>query len=576
MDKQTRSGAFFLRLAWQNIMRNKRIFVPYYIACSMIATVFLLIIGMIFSDTLKNLPTGATAVGVFSLGISVFAVFSFCFMAYINNFLISQRKREFGLYGILGLERRHVFRVLIWENAIILLAGLLTSCICALVFGQLIFWALLKVIRAVPGSSFSLAPMAFAFTFALFLLIFAYNAFRSYHTIRLLSPMELMQHTQKGEKESRLVWPLAILGLIALSIAYYFSWTIKEPSMALFLFFLLALLVIFATFVLCDAGSVVLLKLLKKNRSFYYTPAHFVTVSGLCQRMKQNARSLAVICILSTMLVVTVSGTLSLYLGQEEMLSGMYPYNISVSVAGEVSDDDIRDFEQSILSLAEKRNVSISADPSKLTRTPPEDDRFLRNNYMPESARCVELEKLIYFDGVYRFDAEGDIEECIAFSNDIRNAYRERFTQIPKLIVSEVFTTRQEGYGLYGGLLFLGAFFALLFLSITVLLIYFKQITEGYDDRSRYVLLQQVGMDDDMVRHTIDRQVLWIFFIPLGLTALHMAFASQIIARMLQCFMLYDWLLVLGCISGVLLLFALTYLFVYRATAKVYYRIVKW
>ena len=253
----------------------------------------------------------------------------------------------------------------------------------------------------------------------------------------------------------------------------------------------------------------------------------------------------------------------------------MYPYDVSVMTAGEPDEETVRAFEQTMLRLAAARGVTLSADPEKITRTPPEDMRFRRNNYVPEGAQQVPLTTVLYFDDGYRFDAAGEPADCIAFCNDVRTAYRATFTETPELIVSEVFTAKQEGYGLYGGLLFLGVFFGLLFLAVAVLMIYFKQITEGYDDRARFCILQQVGMDDALVRRTINKQVLCVFFLPLCMAALHMAFASRIMARMLQAFMLYDWTLVLCCIGGTLAVYAVVYFLVYRATAKVYYRIVR-
>lgn len=576
MDKKTHARGFFFRLAVNNIRHNRKTYVPYLVATAMISGVTLLISGLMFSKTLKNLPTGETAAAIFTLGLVIFSIFAACFMSYINYFLIGQRRREFGLYGVLGLEKRHVGRVLLIENALVLGGGVLLGCVGALLFGQLVFWLLLRVIRAVPGSTFSIGFSAYALTFGLFALIFIGTSLSNVHQVRLASPMELMQSERKGEKETKLLVPLAALGLIALAVSYYYAWTINDAFFALATFFGLVALVIFATYALCTAGSVVLLKALRRRRRFYYQAKHFVTVSGLIQRMRQNAAGLATIAILSTMLIVSVSGTLALYLGQEELLSGMYPYDVEVSVAGEPDDAAIQGFERTMLTLAAAHNVTLSADPAKLTNVPPENERFLRNHYVSDSARQVALEKLLFFGSSYRFDAAGEPDDCIAFCGDVRDAYRETFSEAPRLIVGEVFTARRDGYGLYGGLLFLGVFFGLLFLSVTVLLIYFKQITEGYEDRARFVILQKVGMDDSLVKQTINAQVLLMFFIPLGVAALHMLFASRIMARMLQTFMLYDWGLVLRCIGGVLAGFVLMYLAIYRMTTRVYYRIVKW
>jgi putative ABC transport system permease protein len=292
-------------------------------------------------------------------------------------------------------------------------------------------------------------------------------------------------------------------------------------------------------------------------------------------RMRQNARGLATICILSTMLVVTVSGTLSLYLGREEMTRGMYPFDAQVYVTKSATQQQIINYDGALNRLAAQNNVTLSADKSKLTTTLPEDEEFYRNNYVWKESEFVDVPTLIFYDGSFRFDVSGTEDNCLAFIQAIRDHYSESFSDTPKLIASDIFTTRVQGYGFYGGLLFLGAFFAVLFLAVAVLILYFKQVTEGYEDKERFAILQQVGMDDEQVKRTINSQVLWVFFLPLAATALHMLFASKIMAQMLRTFMLYDWGMVLTCIGGTLLAFTLLYFGIYRITAQTYYRIVR-
>ena len=575
MAEKKRSGWFFLRLAWHNVRHNKRTCLPHLIATAVIFGAFLLMCGLVFSTTLNNLPDGGTAIAIFSSGMLVFSIFAVFFMLYINNSLIGERKKEFGLYGVLGLEKRHIVRVLLWENAIVLGGGLLIGCALSLVFGQLIFWILMRVIRSVPGSTFSLAPKAFLHTLELFAVTFVFTALSNMRKVHKCSAMALMKAEKRGEKDSVLIWPLAFVGLVMLIGSYYLAWVIEDAGFAMLIFFTLAALVIVATFILCSAGSVALLRLLKRNKRFYYKVQHFITVSGLMQRMKQNARSLATICILSTMLVVTVSGTLSLYLEQENMLRANYPFDVCVNAELE-TDEEVRAFEQTLLDLAKKHNVTLSADGDKLI-TPDENPYYTeRFNVVHPEYRRVELQTLLFNGNDYVFDAAGETDDCIAFVNDIMPAYQQQFGTERYKWVSNIFTTRLEQYSLYGGLLFLGVFFGLLFLTVMVLIIYFKQVTEGYADRERFVILQKVGMDDALVRGTINRQVLWVFFIPLGMTSLHMLFASRIMARMLQTLMLYDWQTVVACVLGTLAVFAIIYLVIYRLTARVYYRIVKW
>lgn len=564
--------AFYLRLALANIRRNRKTFFPYILTTAIISGVFLLIGGLMLSDGLANLPTGQTAMAIFSFGLVVFGIFAFFFMIYINNFLIGRRKREFGLYGILGLEKRHVGRILIWENFITLGLGVICGIIIALVFGRLLFLVLIKMIHAVAGSVFSIAPTAYTVTLSLFFGIFVTTSLLNLRQVRVSSPIELMSSEKKGEKDSKLMIPLTILGVICLAAAYYYAWSIIEPGTALLVFFLLAILVIIATNILFTSGSISALRALRANKKLFYKPRNFIAIGGMFQRMRQNAKSLATICILSTMLIVTVAGTLALYLGQEEMLSGMYPYDVCIWMNKGTDEQAIRDFDSAIVTLADEHHVTVSADKSKLVYEKPENE-FTRNNYVSENAEWVESPTVIYFNDGMRFDVEGTEENCLTFVGVLSDLTYNTFERRG---VSDVFTARQDGYGLYGGLLFLGAFFGILFLAVTVLIIYFKQISEGYEDKAQFVILQKVGMDDKQVKATINRQVLWVFFIPLGMTILHMVFASKIMSRMLQTFMLYDWGLVLSCIGGVCVVFVLLYLVVYKLTAKVYYRIVKW
>jgi hypothetical protein len=294
------------------------------------------------------------------------------------------------------------------------------------------------------------------------------------------------------------------------------------------------------------------------------------------QRMRQSAKSLATICILSTMFLVTVSGTLSLYLGQENILKSSHPYDVTLHFDETIVEDDIRTFEQSLIHLAEKHDVLLRADADKLTYERASDGSQLPGlRYVPENAEILQLNKLLFINRTMIFDLEGGEENCLKFVQDARTLYMDTFPE-KTLSSINVFEARQNGYASFGGLLFLGAFFGILFLSVTVLIIYFKQVSEGYEDKEQFAILQKVGMDDVQVKSTINMQVLWVFFIPLGMTIVHMLFASKIMAVMLESFMLYDWGLVLACIGGSCAIFAILYLVVYKLTAHVYYRIVKW
>lgn len=566
---------FYFRLALSNVRRNKLTYVPYLIATAVMSGVFLLISGLLFSEGMANTPNGDTAKALFAFGLVVFALFTVLFMLYINNFLIKRRKKEFGLYGILGLDKRHVGRVLIWENLFVIGGGILIGCAIALVFGRLLFLVLMKLIHVAAGSTFVISLRAYLIMLALFFIVFLITTITNIIRVHMANPIALLSSEKRGETDKKGILPLALLGFLMLGGAYYYAWTTVIPGIALGVFFPLAIVVIIATFLLFLCGSIVVLKLLRMKKSLYYQPNHFVTISGMFHRMRQNARGLATICILSTMLVVTVSGTLSLYLGREEMTKGMYPFDAQVYVTKRAAEQQIINYDGALNRLAAQNNVTLSADRNKLITELPEGEEIYRNNYVWKESEFVDVPTLIYYDGSFRFDVSGTEDNCLAFIQAIRDHYSESFADTPKLIASDIFTTRVQGYGFYGGLLFLGAFFAVLFLAVAVLILYFKQVTEGYEDKERFAILQQVGMDDEQVKRTINSQVLWVFFLPLAATALHMLFASKIMAQMLRTFMLYDWGLVLTCIGGTLLAFTLLYFGIYRITAQTYYRIVR-
>ena len=566
---------FYFRLALSNVRRNKLTYLPYLIATAVMSGVFLLIAGLLFSDGLTNTPSGETAKMIFAFGLAVYALFTFAFMLYINNFLIQRRKKEFGLYGILGLDKRHVGRVLVWENTFVIGGGLLLGTGIALVFGRLLFLLLMKLIHAIPGSTFSIPLVAYGLMAALFFVVFLVTSISNVIRVHTASPIALLSSDRSGEKDKKGLLPLAIVGLILLCGAYYYAWTTEVPGIALGIFFPLVIVVIIATYLLFLCGSIVVLRLLRMKKSLYYQPNHFVTISSMFHRMRQNSRGLATICILSTMLVVTISGTLSLYLGSEQMTRGMYPYDAQVYVTKDTTKEQIVAYDATLNTIAAEHNVTLSADKSKLVTALAEGEEIRRNNFVWKESEFVDVPTLIFYDESFRFDITGTRENCLAFINAVRDQYAESFDGTPKLIVSDFYTAMEDGYGFYGGLLFLGAFFSILFLAVTVLILYFKQVTEGYEDKERFAILQKVGMDDQQVKKTINTQVLWVFFLPLAATTLHMLFASKIMAQMLRSFMLYDWNLVLTCIGGSLAAFALLYFIIYRVTARTYYRIVR-
>ena len=555
MAEQSSRG-FYRRLAWTNIRRNRVFCLPFALAVAVVSAVFFLCVGIAFSDGLSNMPSGATARAIFAFGVFTFALFAFFFMFYLNHFLVKQRKKEFGLYAVLGLSKNHVGRILLWENFLLIGGGMLSGILLGALFGQLLFSLLKQLIHAAPGLQLRIPPVAYLGVAILFALVFAATAVYNLAQIRLANPISLLQSEKRGEKKSRFLLPAALLGLAMLGFAYYFAWTIENYAIALGVFFPLAMLVICATYLLFAAGSIAVLRLLRANKRFYYRPEHFVSISGMFHRMKQNAAGLATICILSTMLTVTLTTTLSLYLGQEKILAERYPQDLAIYSGGaEGADAAVYDAELSDLAAL----YDITLRPAE---TEPEAISVLET--LPHSLYDAQ-------NNWFYCDISGADADATAFIQELRKGK----DPLVYGYFDDVFSARQEGYTMFGGLLFLGAFFSIVFLVIAVLLIYFKQVSEGYEDKARYLILQQVGMDAQQVQDTIRRQVRWVFILPLLATMLHMLFASRIITRMLEAFLLYDWGMTLRCSLGVCLLFILLYFVVYQLTARIYYRIVR-
>lgn len=458
---------FYFRLAKTNLLRNKVLYLPYSVAVVILSAMFFIILNIVFSESISNMNFGGTTQALLRIGLVIMGIFTFGYMLYINSFLVKRRKKEFGLYGVLGLEKRHVGRVVLWENSLLNLSALAVGLLAGTVLGQLMFQLLLLLVKSAPGSVFDYSLSAYVVTVLYFGAVFLVATLYNQMQVRLANPVDLLAGPKRAEKRVRLVIPMTLLGCLCLGAAYWYSITVEETGAAMLGFWPAVLLVIGATWALFTAGSVFVLGRLRKNKNFYYRPGNFIAVAGLSHRLKQNAAGLANICILSTMVMITVGGCCALYFGQEAILHERYP------------------------------------------------------------------------DGIYIAGA------------------------------------RADSYSLFGGFLFMGVLFALLFLVNTVLIIYFKQLSEGLEDRERFVILRQVGLSDAEVKRTIDRQVLVVFFLPLLFALCHVAAAGNLMVRCMEAFHLYEADITLLCLGITGLAFSLVYLCVYKATARVYYRLLQ-
>ncbi len=676
----------FRKLARGNLIRNKRMYIPYVIATVIMSSMYFIIINIVFSKSISNMSFGPTMQAMLTFGLVVMSLFTVAYMLYINSFLIKRRKQEFGLYAVLGLEKRHVGKIILWESAMLNTASMGLGFLFGVVFGKLAFMLLLKIVKTAPDSKYVLSPSAFAVTAAIFTGIFVLTTVYNLNQVRLANPVELLSGKRKGEKKVRGAVPLTIIGLILLCTAYTVSITAKIPAAALGLFWPAVILVIIATWMLFTAGSVFLLRALKRNKGYYYQPGNFIAVSGLMHRLKQNASGLYNICILSTMVLVTVSSCCALYFGQEEILSVQNPNDLVISIdynknyaqlpnagkAAETIEALAREHRITIESVYSYKSLSdnliikngefifknkngeliagtedynnnyfyvyITTEEEYNTVTGEKEElgshelllltdddigshsqlavggtRYAVKNIISgtrftagknsvsqtrlfivasDDAAALALRAAINpaagsssngrgdcFSFTTVINIKGDSSDCIAYSK----AVPERLYDVATdgldtgsgYSYRNIFTGREQGNGIFGGLLFLGAFFAILFLTNTILIIYFKQISEGFDDRERFVIMQKVGMSDDEVKGTINKQILIIFFLPLATALLHVAAAGNMIIRLLEVFLLFNSGLTIMCIAATSVLFALAYIFVYRFTAKAYYRIVR-
>lgn len=597
-----------------------------------------------------------------SFGAGVIAVFSVIFLFYTNSFLIKRRKKEFGLFNILGMEKKHIARIILWETLFTAVISIGVGLAAGILFSKLMILLLFKIITFEVTFGFEIPVAAVINTSVLFGGIFLLNLVYNVFQVHLSKPIELLKGSSVGEKEPKTNWLIAIIGAVSLAIAYYIALTTESPLAALQLFFVAVVLAMIGTYCLFTAGSIALLKMLRKNKSYYYQLKHFIPVSGMIYRMKQNAVGLANICILSTAVIIMLSTTVSMYVGMEDLLRTRYPRNILVS-ARNVSDEQAIKLDAAIEKQAleaglipkdviryrsmsfpvsqdgasftqdhsnnyaagniamvvcltadeynRMENKSVSLDSSeallytlkgdipgdtvnfngfelsikeRLDSLETEDkmSALLTNSYFlivddvdtikqiynSLSGNQGDMGELSYY---YGFDVAGDKDAQISLVSALQKALKEINADC---YVEGAESARAGFYSIYGGLFFLGIFLGLLFMMATVLIIYYKQIAEGYDDRGRFEIMQKVGMSRDEVKQAIKSQVLAVFFLPLVAAVIHIGFAFKVITKMLAVLNLTNVQLFAGCTALTILVFAVFYVIIYGLTARTYYHLV--
>lgn len=659
----------YTKLAITNIKNNRQFYFPYLLTGIITVAMFYIMCALESNPGIQSMP-GAKDLGlILRLGIGVIGIFAVIFLFYTNSFIIKRRKKELGIYNILGMEKRHIAKILSKEaffTAIIAIGGGLVT---GVLFHKLACMLLYRMIGFNGGITFSFSKKGVMITAILFAIVYLLTYIYDLFQVQLANPIELLQSGNKGEREPKTKAIMAVLGVLCLGTGYFIAITTKNPVKALTLFFVAVILVIIGTYLLFTAGSIALLKILRRNKGYYYQTKHFTSVSGMIYRMKQNAVGLANICILSTMVLVAVSTTVSLYVGVEDIMKERYPNEINIRAyydTGAPSEDSIAPIveksvkesgrkirhEEDYLELyfaAIKDQGQYSLDKEKvktagdrvsgfvvLTR---EDCKKKYNEEIPELAenevalftikktnmdtlvlenRSYHVKEIKQFQNTEDFETIADImdEYYYVIVNDVQDMellwqlqkeiYQENSSSISRQVRLDIdgdseqkkecfeniktalgpeqakarilIDSRQsnldEFYQIYGGFLFLGLFLGILFLMITVLIIFYKQISEGYDDKERFSIMEKVGMSNNEVKATIRSQVRTVFFLPILMAAIHVGMAFPMIKRLLSLFGLSNTALFAGCMAGTILVFALIYLLVFLKTSKTYYKIV--
>lgn len=666
----------FSRLAKQNIRNNKSTYIPYMITC-------IFCIAMIYMmEFLRDCPTLDQAVRqadevrmIVFTGEIVVEIFCIIFLIYSNSFLMKRRQKEIGLYNILGLERNHIGIVMFLETIITSIGSLAGGIAAGIIGSKLALLLLLKLLHIPSVLGFYISVKGIFTCLFMFGIIFLMILFLNLAKIHLSRPVELLRGNNTGEKEPAAKWLMALIGFICLGAGYYLAVTTESPIKAITIFLLAVILVMAGTYLLFTAGSIVILKFLRRRKSFYYRTGNFISISGMLYRMKQNAIGLASICILSTGVLLMISMTVSIYFGMNDIMLNRYPYDVDMSVTS-ISEDEcqtaIEAFEKaiadnkvpveksveeiyldivcskngdqilikpantirnsdsvlvlSLLNQAEyERLTGISANlndgeifawyPSTVQKDSVTVDeteftvkKWLDKNPLTcgedavsdNAVLVVTDEDFKKFDEMrtemYKgvssapagedltlhlgLDITGSETDKIDFGTPVMEVVKD-LKKNGGLSENSWITSgiRQQEYESYyadnGSLLFIGIFLGSLFLMGTAMIIYYKQISEGYEDQKRFEIMQKVGLSRREVRSSVRRQILMVFFLPLLMAMLHITMAFPMIRRMLLLFGMTNTKLFIGCTAGTVLIFAVVYGLIYLMTARSYYHIVE-
>ncbi len=574
---------FYARLAAQNIKKNGKFYLPYLLTAAGCAAMLYTMYFLNGNAGVGEMSGSAYVRSFLALGTVVITIFSAVLIFYTNSFLMKRRKKELGLYNVLGMGKRHIARFLFWETVYTALIGVIGGLALGVLLSKLALLALCRLLGAMVPFGFELSATGMVATAASFLVIFLLCLLGNLRRIGKSRPIELLHGENTGDREPKTRWFLAVVGVLSLGGGYVIASMVRDAIAALGLFFVAVLLVILGTFCLFTAGSIAVLKALRRNKRYYYQTKHFTAVAGMLHRMKRNAAGLAAVCILSTMVLVTVSTTASLYLGTEDSLDQQYPRDYQV-IMFKADENAMNSLVDAIERVAEEDGVKVK----NLTYF-----AYYEGNSEVLSANQECGDALKATNGVNGVTvwAGGDEDylPTVYVGYDLPDGADTRLTSEVSMLCDSMegdFTyemaymadrasNAEDLYAMSGGFFFIGLYLGFLFLMATALIIYYKQVSEGYEDAQSYRIMQNVGMTQREVRESIHGQIMTVFFLPLAAAGVHIAFAFNMISRLLTVFGLYNVPLFAWCTVGVFAAFALVYALVYALTARAYYGIVK-
>lgn len=689
--------SLYPHLAWMNLKHNYKFYVPYLLTVVGTAAVFYIMMALSGAGDLPEKIRYGYLSMFMSIGCFVVGLFTVIFLFYTNSFLMKRRNKELGLYNVLGMGKGHIGRVLAWETVYIGVIGIVGGILCGMLFQRLVTLLIYRVVRYSVGYTFYVSWSGILTTAILFGAVLLLNLIYNLIRIRMQNPVAMMREGSAGEKEPKTKWFLALVGVGTLGAGYWIAMTTKSAMEAFVMYFAAVFLVIIGTYCLFTAGSIVLLKLLRKNKRYYYQTNHFISVSGMLYRMKRNAVGLANICVLCTMVLVMISGTVSLFLGTEDIVDLRTPadWNSTLRYSPALGEaPDFSGLRQRVAEAAQSQGLTVTESKDFLNMARGfyrQGDRLMLNPVETDGALtwdgtpyCLFLtaadytkltgipvtlaegeiaaydpHSLIPQTGSFVFNAHGSeyedggtvsytvsryLDECpstaswspmIGASNagidgvcvvlrdekalldlyqriymamgntngyarlewtlltDLSGSEEEKLEAYNNLFVEmenppdfgdtgtwSWFSTesrqmnRAETYSMNGGFFFLGIFLGVLFLAAAVLIIYYKQVSEGYEDRQRFQIMQKVGLERRQIKRSINGQILVVFFLPLLAAAIHVAFDFRLMVQLLQLFAMANVKLTAVCTLATFGVFAVLYVLVYRITARAYYKIV--